>query len=140
MTVQEIVEIAKLPQVTIGGHGIHHLLTTHGSEDELITELSESKAMLENWIKQPVKYFAYPKGAYNSRAKSILEEYGYEMAAGTENNLVTDQSDLYAVPRFGVRSDSYLAEGICQAVGVWYQFRDSFIFRLIKKTLSPAIK
>ena len=122
MTIQEIIDISKLPQVTIGGHGVHHLITKHSSNDELISELIDSKIALENWIKMPVKYFSYPRGIYSQRDKPILKECGYELAASTENYLISNSTDLYAVPRFTVFDEAYYYEALCRVVGIWEPF------------------
>ena len=126
MTVQEVVDISKLPQVTIGCHGIHHLLTIHCSEEELVTEILDSKLTLERWVEKPVKYFSYPKGIYGKREKSILKKYGFELAASTNNYLITEDTDLYVVPRFGVLNEAYLCEAICHVLGIWQPFKNKF--------------
>jgi peptidoglycan/xylan/chitin deacetylase (PgdA/CDA1 family) len=47
MTVREVIEISKLPQVTIGSHTVHHPIVKHCSETELISEILDSKLTLE---------------------------------------------------------------------------------------------
>ena len=126
MTFEEVIEISILPQVTIGCHGVHHLLMTRCSEDELAAEILDSKSTLERWIDKPVKYFAYPKGVFGQREKSILKKYGYELAAGTNNFLITKDTDLYVVPRFGVLNEAYFYEAICHVLGIWQPFKNKF--------------
>jgi len=126
MTVEEVTRLSKLPQVTIGCHGTHHLLVTHCSENELVKEILDSKLTLESWIKMPVKYFAYPKGVYGQREKHSLKKYGYELAASTNNYLITEDPDPYVVPRFGVLNEAYFSEAICHVLGIWQPFKNMF--------------
>ena len=126
MTVEEVTGISKLPQVTIGCHGTHHLLGTSCSENELVKEILESKLSLESWIKKPVKYFSFPKGVYSEREKHSLKKHGYELAASSDNYLIAEDVDLYAVPRFGVLNEAYFSEAICHVLGIWQPFKNKF--------------
>ena len=46
--------------IEIGSHTISHPLLTETSADQIENELVLSRTFLEEIIKKPVKYFAYP--------------------------------------------------------------------------------
>jgi peptidoglycan/xylan/chitin deacetylase (PgdA/CDA1 family) len=127
MTVQEVREISKLPQVTIGSHGVHHLILTHCTEKDLISEIAQSKLALEDWTGKTVNYFCYPKGFYGKREISILEHYGYDLAATIENSVITQDTDLYVVPRHAVLDDGFFFETICHVLGIWQPIRNKWL-------------
>ena len=119
MTIKDIKRILKNNLVTIGSHTVHHAITTNCSDIELEYEINNSKRKLENWTGIEVKYFSYPNGDFDGREKIILEKYGFELAATTENKFVSLESDIYFIPRFAVMSDGYFAENLCHMLGIW---------------------
>jgi len=119
MNVQDLSDISKLQQVTIGSHGVYHLIPEQCSDKEYVLEFAESKLTLESWLGKSVKYFSYPKGIYSERERYILRECGYELAASTENSLIKNYVDPYLVPRHAVLDDGYFSEAICHVLGIW---------------------
>lgn len=75
----ELRELAALPNVTIGAHGLTHVALTKCSNDELRNELHSSKHLLEDMIGRAVTMLAYPYGAVNRRVRDAAEEAGYAM-------------------------------------------------------------
>lgn len=126
MTVQDITDIAKLPQITIGSHTAHHAISTNCTEYELESEIRDSKIKIEKWIGKEVKYFSYPNGDFDGREIYILKKYGFELAATTENFVINTNADrkldLFFVPRNAVVDDGYFVEAICHVIGVWQPF------------------
>lgn len=126
MTVQDVKDIAKLPQITIGSHTVHHAISMNCTEHELESEIRDSKIKIEKWIGKEVKYFSYPNGDFDGRERYILKKYGFELAATTENFVINANADrkldLFFVPRHAVVNDGYFCEAICHVVGVWQPF------------------
>ena len=81
---EEIREIAKMGY-EIGSHGLHHRdLTTLCSED-LETEISISKELIEDCIGAPVNAFSYPWGAYDVRETDGVQKAGYHCAVTVDS-------------------------------------------------------
>ena len=119
MTVEDIKRISKNNLFTIGSHTVHHTITTNCSDNELDYEIKNSKQKLENWTGKEVKYFSYPNGDFDGREREILEKYGFELSATTENKFVNLESDIYFIPRFAVMNDGTFAENLCHMLGIW---------------------
>ena len=119
MTVAELKQLTSRAEVTFGSHTVNHADTSHCAEPELGRELSESKRALESWTNVRIDSFSYPYGKFNGRERQYLIDFGYRLAATTENKFITPQTDLYLVPRFAVANDISFAEAICNMVGVW---------------------
>jgi poly-beta-1,6-N-acetyl-D-glucosamine N-deacetylase len=145
LAVDEVIRVARYPEVTIGSHTMSHALTTGLTEEEAGVELGESKRTLESWTGAEVKCLAYPEGQFDGGERLFLERFGYAMAATTENALVTPETDPYRVPRLTVADDIYFPEAICNLVGVWRPAIDPFIHvlqrnRRIAAVLREALK
>ncbi len=126
MTVDELVQISRLPAITIGGHSMTHVRMTACSDQELISQLSQCKQRLERWTGKPVRYFAYPYGAYNQHTPSVVRDCGFEMAVTTDNALITARANPYTVPRFSVADQIGFHEAVCNMVGLWRPVIDLF--------------
>ena len=122
MTVQDVKDIANLPQITIGCHTVNHVATPNCTSTELEFEISASKATIENWIGKEVKYFAYPGGKYDGRERMILEKFGIVLSATIEKRHISHDDDLYFIPRFSVMDKGYFSEAVCRMLGVFNPF------------------
>jgi peptidoglycan/xylan/chitin deacetylase (PgdA/CDA1 family) len=130
ITVEELQRIAAYTEVTIGSHTVNHAVTTRLTPVQVGFELKESKRSLDSWIRTDIKCFAYPEGKFDGRERPALAEFGYTMAATTENALITRETDPYLVPRFSVADDIGSLEAICNMVGLWRPTIDPFVKRL----------
>jgi peptidoglycan/xylan/chitin deacetylase (PgdA/CDA1 family) len=122
MTIEDIQRISKNNLVTIGSHTVNHAIIPNCTDVELEYEINNSKKELENWTGKEVKYFSYPNGDFDGREKEILEKYGFELAATTENKFISLESDIYFIPRFSVMNDGSFAENLCHMLGIWQPF------------------
>jgi len=122
MNVQDVINISKIPQVTVGCHTVHHVIMPNCTDTELDYEVTASKQALENWIGKKVTFFSYPDGGYNSHVKDVIKKHGFELAATTDNRFIVQDEDLFAVPRFWVRGDGFFYEAKCQLLGIWVPF------------------
>jgi peptidoglycan/xylan/chitin deacetylase (PgdA/CDA1 family) len=126
LTIEDIRRISAIPQVTLGAHTVSHPVLNNCTDSEAEYELGESKKKLEEWIKKPVKAFAYPNGVYDARTKQILEKHGYEFAATTERKFGDPDCDLYLFPRTAVMDDGSFTENLCHLLGIWEPFVGNF--------------
>jgi peptidoglycan/xylan/chitin deacetylase (PgdA/CDA1 family) len=128
MTIDEIIEISKIPQITLGAHTETHPILPNCTDMQLEQELAESKRKLEEWTGKRITAFAYPNGSYDGRERQYLEKLGYTLAATTKEMPATVKSDPYLFPRHVIMDDSSLAEGLCHTLGIWEQ-----VIRKIKR-------
>ena len=119
MTIQDVRYLSSLPQITIGSHTVHHVITPNCSDKELDFEIMNSKITLENWINKKINCFSYPNGYFDGREEEILKKYSYAFATTTESKLVTISENIYKISRFAVMNDGYFFENLCHMVGVW---------------------
>lgn len=122
MTIEDLKRISENSLITIGSHTVNHSILPNCTDEELEFEISDSKKKLESWTGKEVKYFSYPNGDFDGREKEILEKYGFELAATTENKFVNLESDIYFIPRFAVMNDGSFAENLCHMLGIWQPF------------------
>ena len=74
----ELRELASIPNVTIGAHGVKHVELTKCTDAELKNELLSSKNYLEDILGKPVTTLGYPHGAVDMRVRNIAQSVGYE--------------------------------------------------------------
>ncbi len=128
MTVADLKELARYPEITIGSHTVNHSVTRGLSDEQLRFEVEESKRTLESWIGRTVNTFSYPVGEFDGRERRMLAASGYMLAATTQARFIKPENDPYLLPRFCVGDEILLPEAICNMVGVWRRF------------VSPAIR
>ncbi|MFQ5456039.1 MAG: polysaccharide deacetylase family protein [Nitrospirota bacterium] len=102
-------EVEKLHKsgMEIGSHTISHNNLKRLSQRELDKEISGSKETLEEIIGSKITAFSYPfgkKDTYNNSIKEMVKQAGYRSAVTTIFGKVNLDSDLYALPRIGVRN------------------------------------
>lgn len=92
----EIMELAEIPQISIGSHSMNHIPLVKKSEAVLKREIVKSKEKLESMLQRDVDSFAYPFGSYDSAAKKMAGKT-YKLAFGIENGpngIRRDRSNL----------------------------------------------
>jgi peptidoglycan/xylan/chitin deacetylase (PgdA/CDA1 family) len=68
---------------TFGCHTSTHPNLVNLSENELSVEIRDAKRILEEGLKEPVRYFAYPYGKFSSRIPEMVKKTGYIGAFST---------------------------------------------------------
>jgi poly-beta-1,6-N-acetyl-D-glucosamine N-deacetylase len=126
MTLEDLVDFSKNPFVTIGSHTVSHPITIMCSDDELETEYSESKALLQKWLNTEVKYFAYPNGDFNSRDIILLQKHNYKMAYAINNEPINLETNLYKIPRITIDDDKGFYENMAKMFGIWFKLKALF--------------
>ncbi len=94
----EIKNLSRLPHCTIASHSARHTDLTLLDIIGLKKEIFESKQKLENLIGQEVKYFAYPRGKYNTRVVEVVKESGYKAGFSIEPGYYKNETK-YTLPR-----------------------------------------
>jgi peptidoglycan/xylan/chitin deacetylase (PgdA/CDA1 family) len=95
-------QLARLPAdlVEIGSHTVSHAHLTRLSDDELMTELTQSRQRIEEELGRPCRYLAYPFGEEDQRVRAAAREAGYTAAFALPGS--PRPPDDYAIPRLGL--------------------------------------
>lgn len=72
----------------IGSHTTTHSDLFALSDKELVREISDSKKSLEKNLGVKIKYFAYPRGKYNSKVIETVNKSGYDAAFTVDSGLL----------------------------------------------------
>jgi peptidoglycan/xylan/chitin deacetylase (PgdA/CDA1 family) len=107
LSVHQVREMAKCTLITIGAHSHCHNILTQISEDEMLTSISKSRQLLEEWTARPINLFSYPNGNYNEKVIQALQRSGFQCGMTTVSRLWDSTGSPYEIPRIGVgRYDS----------------------------------
>lgn len=104
-----------------------------------MTELTRSKAILEDKLGQKVSYFAWPYGAYSRSLAGLAEQAGYDAAFGTDGAQITLTSSRFALPRFHIKNDT-LGDRLAALVIPSDKKRTGYAHHDGKKLMPPRIK
>lgn len=106
LSISDIIEMKK-HCINFGSHTRTHNILSNIGDNQLTEEISESKEYLENLINEKILYFAYPQGKnhhFNTIVKSLVKNAGYKAAFTMENKTIDLNSDMFALPRIGIRN------------------------------------
>lgn len=81
-----------------GAHTCTHPDLRRLPAEQIETEVSVSKAIMEDILGAPVRSFAYPYGLYDQRSRDVAEQH-FDCACSSPLALVTARSDPYALER-----------------------------------------
>lgn len=105
LTTEEIRILANNPLITIGSHTITHPVLKCLTEKEQLSEIRDSKEMLESITGKTHDFFAYPyggKAAYDETTVKLLKECGYRLAVAMGGRSIESCIDMFRVPRCAV--------------------------------------
>jgi len=107
MTNEQLITASISPFVEIGAHSVNHPNLDLLSSKEQELEIIGSKNQLSDITGQDIRYFAYPRGAYNKDTLKLMERLGFEAAfATTPKN--KGKKPEFELGRVGVYSSSIL--------------------------------
>ena len=97
--------------VNIESHTVNHRSMTDLTDDELRSELVDSKKKAEAELGHEVNYIAYPTGTYNLHIAQMVKEAGYKAAFTIKYGNVDKASNIYGagayIPHRGNQSGFY---------------------------------
>ncbi|RMG39731.1 MAG: hypothetical protein D6719_12655 [Candidatus Dadabacteria bacterium] len=104
---EEIKELDKHPLITIAAHTVNHAVLSRETTESLYFELKQSKLRLEEELKRPVNYMAYPYGTDNEvswREFEATRQVGYRAAFTTRSGHLqaAHRKMPWALPRITV--------------------------------------
>lgn len=85
--------------ISIQSHTVDHKSMTDLSDEQLRTELVESKKKIEEEMGRPVNFIAYPTGTYNLHIAQMVKDAGYKAAFTIKYGNVDKASNIYALER-----------------------------------------
>lgn len=104
---KEAREMKRSGLVTFGSHTAEHKILTLCSDEEVASELSDSKKRLERetLIDDGLAAFCYPNGNHDHRIENMVREAGYQIAVTTESGWNKWKSDPMSLRRIGIHQD-----------------------------------
>lgn len=100
--------------VEVGSHTSTHPHLPGLSDGELARELGESRQRLEDRLRRPCRFLAYPYGEEDTRVRIAARAAGYEAAF----TLVGTPGDPFRVPRVGIWRKDTLARALLKTTAL----------------------
>lgn len=104
MTTKQLKEL-KDAGMEIASHSVNHDDLTKLSSEQLKTELTQSKAILEKDLDIKIRSFAYPGGAFNDTVIDAVIDAGYGNATTTAHSIKQSPTDLFRLNRSHIDDD-----------------------------------
>jgi peptidoglycan/xylan/chitin deacetylase (PgdA/CDA1 family) len=103
----ELQDLAREPDVTIGAHTLSHPVLAKLDTTAALREIAESKALLEHRLGRPVRHFAYPFGdriSADEREFRLVRDSGFATAMTSRpGHLFSGHANyLNALPRVSI--------------------------------------
>lgn len=114
MTWKQIEELANSPYVMFGSHTVRHSFLPKVSPGDVISELTESKRVLEQHVGYNVNWFAYPYGAFDEAVVYQVKKAGFVGAVTTMPGMWQYKSHFVYIPRF--RAGNLLGDNLLKLV------------------------
>lgn len=93
----------------IGSHTVNHVRLTEANDTQLVQELVNSKATLEDMLGNAIGSFAYPYGAWDARCVRAVEQAGYAAACTTRTGWALRDNAPYQLRRLTVYNTDTLS-------------------------------
>ena len=105
-----------------GAHTVHHQILTTLDDEQLMTEIEQSKRKIETRLHRPCLLFSYPNGSptdFGEREKQALKKSGFACAVTQVAGMNGPRSDLYKLRRINIGRGHRGALFIAQVSGLW---------------------
>ena len=83
MNLNTVRSLAGEPMVSFGSHTLNHATLTEADLARVRDEIIQNKEYLEDFFRRPIRYFAYPSGAFDEEIPRLVEEAGHDLAFTT---------------------------------------------------------
>lgn len=103
----ELKNISKNELIEIGAHTLTHCVLANESYENQMIEIKSSKAFLETFLNIEINAFSYPFGGLNDindKTIEIVKKAGYKYAIANEQDIVTNFTDIFWLPRRLIRN------------------------------------
>lgn len=99
MNWDQVRQLSRQGNVTIGSHCMWHICCHEHQDDEVVREqILSSKQLIESHLQQPCDYFAYPNGNYTDHSNGCVNE-AYRLGFSAETKTSVDKSHRCILPR-----------------------------------------
>ncbi len=109
LTWDQISEMQQSGIFTFASHTLNHSSLPALTNSNVLTELTQSKKVLENHLGSPVNWIAYPYGDVNDRVAKLTQQARYLGAFGTKSGTYESIDTLFTEPRIRVGGGENLA-------------------------------
>ena len=120
---KEVREMTQSGLITFGSHTVGHKILTTLTEDEINTELVESRKRLidEQAVDPSFIPFCYPNGNYNKKIAVMVKNAGYDLAVTTKKGWNNSESDPFTLRRIGIHQDMTSTDAMfgCRITGIF---------------------
>lgn len=102
LSFKELKRLSESPLISIGAHCVTHPSLGSLTDEEQESEIVGCIEALSDITNLNIKYMAYPFGSrsdYNDKTIELLHQNGIDMAFTTLNEIITDRTDPYQIPR-----------------------------------------
>lgn len=114
LTIEQIKEM-QAAGLSFQGHTVNHPDLEYSSFETQITELTSSKAYLDNQLNQETIAIAYPGGRYSADTVALTEQAGYKLGVTTNNGLASASDGLLTLNRVRILPTT-TAEGLLSEI------------------------
>lgn len=125
MTSTELRRLSQSPCITIGAHTVTHSALSVEPIDLQMSELIDSKTILENITGQDVRTFSYPFGAkqdYTEETTAAVIKCNYKKVAAAYPGLTNHDSDGINVPRNNISQFDSLPKFVKALNKIWASY------------------
>jgi peptidoglycan/xylan/chitin deacetylase (PgdA/CDA1 family) len=102
VSVAELLAMAAMPGIDIGGHTVSHPILARTESDEARREITDNAKHLELLLGRRPTLFAYPNGSFTDAHIAVLREAGYEVAVTTASGVNLPGQDPYRLMRLSL--------------------------------------
>jgi len=95
----ELAELSHSHLVEIGSHTLDHIYLKTMAKDMAMTQIIDSKRMLEELLGTEVKSFAYPYGAFSQESLDMVREASYSAAVSVIPGVFQSENNLFYLSR-----------------------------------------
>jgi peptidoglycan/xylan/chitin deacetylase (PgdA/CDA1 family) len=119
MTGEQIRSAARRGLCRFGSHGVTHRRLTDLAPPDVRTELAQSKAELEGMLGTPVRDFAFPHGAFDSKLIDAAMAAGYRRVLTIDPMTTRTSGEGAIVGRWSISPDAWPIEFVLTAAGAY---------------------
>lgn len=105
----------------VGSHGFTHKKISTMTHEEIKSELTLSKELLQKEFSSDINTYAFTYGDTNLTAKTMTQEAGYEYAVNTDSGGLLLEEDPYAIFRVNIFPDEN-AWSLFKKTSKWYRY------------------
>ena len=128
-TEKQVMEMSKLPGITIGSHCVSHSDILTLSNSVASNEIKQSKIEIERIIGKPVGLLSFPHGNYNEYHVGVSKEAGYRRAFSISPVKAFANPNEFIIGRTAANPTDWQIEFWLKIMGGYLWLPQSFILK-----------